>query len=86
MLLAPFYDCYQAQVKIAGGIPRSIALKPKHYQSKEEIKNRPEGRHISTEKDDWEIDWDLLKKTLNSKTKALILNSPHNPTGKVFTQ
>ena len=26
------------------------------------------------------------QKTLNNKTKALILNSPHNPTGKVFNQ
>ena len=85
ILLSPSYDCYQAQVKIAGGIPRSISLKPKFYDSKEEIKKR-ENFYASTDRDDWEMDWALLEKTLNEKTKAIIINSPHNPTGKVFTQ
>ena len=35
---------------------------------------------------DWSFDADELKKSITSKTKALILNSPHNPTGKVFTK
>lgn len=34
----------------------------------------------------WEVDWDLLAKRLNSKTKAILVCSVHNPTGKVFTQ
>jgi aspartate/methionine/tyrosine aminotransferase len=27
-----------------------------------------------------------LRAALNEKTKMLIINSPHNPTGKVFTR
>ncbi|KAL3849718.1 hypothetical protein ACJIZ3_011600 [Penstemon smallii] len=33
----------------------------------------------------WTLDSDKLEKSFTVKTKALVLNSPHNPTGKVFT-
>ena len=33
---------------------------------------------------DYSINWDLVKQHINSKTKAIILNSPHNPTGSVL--
>jgi len=32
----------------------------------------------------YSIDWDLVNKNLSSKTKLIILNSPHNPTGSVL--
>jgi aminotransferase len=35
---------------------------------------------------DWTFDPDELRRAFSSKTKAIILNSPHNPTGKVFTR
>ena len=34
----------------------------------------------------WTFDPKDLKAVLSSKTKLLILNSPHNPTGKCFTR
>lgn len=37
------------------------------------------------EDDEWHLNLDILKSTLNEKTKAFIMNTPHNPTGKVFT-
>ncbi|MGQ9546663.1 MAG: pyridoxal phosphate-dependent aminotransferase [Dehalococcoidia bacterium] len=33
----------------------------------------------------WDLDENELRKVVSRKTKLLILNSPHNPTGKVFT-
>ena len=33
----------------------------------------------------WELDFDCLESTLNGRSRVLILNSPHNPTGKVFS-
>jgi len=33
----------------------------------------------------FDYDWDEVKSKTNSKTKLIILNSPHNPTGKVLT-
>jgi aspartate/methionine/tyrosine aminotransferase len=35
---------------------------------------------------DWNFDPDELRRAFSSKTKAIILNSPNNPTGKVFTR
>jgi len=34
----------------------------------------------------WRFDPELLRKALGPKTKIIILNTPHNPTGKVFTR
>jgi aminotransferase len=33
----------------------------------------------------WDFDSDLLKHTFNQHTKAIIINTPNNPTGKVFS-
>jgi aspartate/methionine/tyrosine aminotransferase len=35
---------------------------------------------------DWTFDPDELRRAFSPKTKAVILNSPNNPTGKVFTR
>ncbi|MFA5195496.1 MAG: aminotransferase class I/II-fold pyridoxal phosphate-dependent enzyme, partial [Bacteroidales bacterium] len=34
---------------------------------------------------DWHIDFDELSAAFNNKTKAIIINTPNNPTGKVFS-
>ncbi len=34
---------------------------------------------------DFKIEWEKVKKLITSKTKLIIINSPHNPTAKVFT-
>ena len=32
------------------------------------------------------IDWEKVKSSINEKTKAIIINTPHNPTGYVWTK
>ncbi|KRW98636.1 Pyridoxal phosphate-dependent transferase [Pseudocohnilembus persalinus] len=85
ILLDPSYDCYAAQIQIAGGVVKSVPMKPKHLQSKQELLNK-KNRYEIGENDLWEIDFDLLKKTFNEKTRAIVINSPHNPTGKIFSE
>lgn len=34
----------------------------------------------------FDIDWDLLKDSVTPKTKAVIVNSPHNPTGRIWSR
>jgi N-succinyldiaminopimelate aminotransferase len=34
----------------------------------------------------WQFDNDELRRACTSKTKAILVNTPHNPTGKVFSQ
>lgn len=36
--------------------------------------------------DDWRIDFDELRRAITPKTKMIVVNTPHNPVGKVFTQ
>src|SRR5256714_10923874 len=35
---------------------------------------------------DWKIDHDRLRAAFNNKTRAIVVNTPHNPTGRVFTR
>ncbi len=34
---------------------------------------------------DYSVDWDAVNRMVNSKTRLIILNSPQNPSGKIFT-
>ncbi|MCM0036347.1 MAG: methionine aminotransferase [Burkholderiaceae bacterium] len=38
------------------------------------------------EKQNFSIDWNKVKEAINNKTRLLILNSPHNPTGAIFSE
>ena len=35
---------------------------------------------------DYNIDWEIVKTRISSKTKMIILNNPHNPTGSVLSK
>jgi aspartate/methionine/tyrosine aminotransferase len=35
---------------------------------------------------DWHFDREQLRRAFNRKTRAIIINTPHNPTGKVYTR
>jgi aspartate/methionine/tyrosine aminotransferase len=45
-----------------------------------------EARYVSLRPPDWRFDPDELRRAFTPRTKAIILNSPNNPTGKVFTK
>jgi aminotransferase len=42
-------------------------------------------RYVTLHEPDWHIDFDELRSAFGPRTRGLVLNSPHNPTGKVFT-
>src|SRR3954470_5173916 len=41
---------------------------------------------VPLERPNWTLDLDRLARTFTKKTKAIVLNTPHNPTGRVFTR
>ena len=43
-------------------------------------------RYVTLREPNWSFDPDELAAAFNDKTKAIIINTPNNPTGKVFTR
>jgi aminotransferase len=43
-------------------------------------------RHVRLHEPDWTIDEAELRAAFSDKTRAIIVNTPHNPTGKVFSR
>ncbi len=43
-------------------------------------------RYVTLHEPDWSFDPDELRAAVTPRTRALVLNSPHNPTGKVFSR
>ncbi|MGX5202244.1 methionine aminotransferase [Aliikangiella sp. IMCC44632] len=42
-------------------------------------------RHIELLAPSFNIDWDRVAQAINHKTRAIIINSPHNPTGSILS-
>jgi aspartate/methionine/tyrosine aminotransferase len=42
--------------------------------------------YVRLREPDWQFDPEELKQAFNSRTRAIVINSPNNPTGKVFTR
>jgi aminotransferase len=43
-------------------------------------------RYVPLEAPHWRFDPDVLRAAFNEKTKAIVVNTPHNPTGRVLTR
>ena len=43
-------------------------------------------RYVTLHEPEWSIDPDELRAAFGPRTRGIVVNSPHNPTGKVFTR
>lgn len=75
IVFEPAYDAYVPDILMAGAIPRFVTLHPPVVAS-------PAGEPTGSSR--WTFDKDALHNAFNSRTRAIIVNTPHNPTGKVF--
>ena len=70
--LEPAFDIYIAQAEMAGA-----TLKTVPYRVRVDA---------TTGEKEWYVDLDELRAAFSARTKMFLLNTPHNPTGKVFTR
>jgi kynurenine aminotransferase len=75
ILFEPFFDQYISNIKMAGG---KLVFVP--------LCQPPNGAAEETSSADWTLDPKELEKATSPKTKMLVLNTPHNPIGKIFSR
>jgi aminotransferase len=75
VIFEPFYENYGPDAILSGATPRYVTLHAPDPSA------APGSRGA-----DWSFDPDELAAAFNEKTKAIIINTPNNPTGKVFAR
>ena len=71
VVFEPFYENYGPDAILSGATPRFVKMRPPDPQN---------------ENSTWSFDERELAAAFGPHTKAIILNTPNNPTGKVFTR
>ena len=76
IVFEPFYENYGPDAILSGATPRYVTLHPS-------TPGHGESLRAAT---GWTFDPDELAAAFNDRTKAIIINTPNNPTGKVFSR
>jgi L-glutamine---4-(methylsulfanyl)-2-oxobutanoate aminotransferase len=75
VIFEPFYENYGPDAILSGATPRYVTL------------HEPDpSAPADSLRADWTFDPDELAAAFNNRTKAIIINTPNNPTGKVFSR
>jgi aminotransferase len=75
IVFEPFYENYGPDAILSGASPRFVRLR-----------NLPAEAPGAKAGPDWAFDPDELKAAFCNRTRAIVINSPNNPTGKVFSR
>ncbi|RMZ88789.1 hypothetical protein DV736_g4000, partial [Chaetothyriales sp. CBS 134916] len=75
IVFEPFFDQYLSNIEMPGGTIRYVPMRPPK-----------DGTTRTSSASNWTIDWDVLERTFNDKTKMIVINTPHNPVGKVLSR
>ncbi len=74
IVFEPFYENYGPDAILSGAAPRYVTL------------HEPDSAAPAGSPAVWWFDPDELAAAFNERTKAIIINTPNNPTGKVFSR
>ncbi|KAG0151640.1 hypothetical protein CROQUDRAFT_651076 [Cronartium quercuum f. sp. fusiforme G11] len=74
ILMEPFFDQYIRNITFAGGKPVYVPLRPPTIASHKNVSSKA-----------WTLNLEELRAVITPKSKIIILNTPHNPIGKVFS-
>ncbi|KAG8414080.1 arylformamidase, variant 2 [Metarhizium acridum] len=75
IIFEPFFDQYISNIEMPGG---KIVYVPMHPPES--------GATKTSSAADWTIDFAELEKAITPRTKMIVLNTPHNPVGKVYSR
>jgi aspartate/methionine/tyrosine aminotransferase len=83
IVFEPFYENYGPDSILSGAKPRFVSLRPPTRTGQSPVSTSP----VSAPTDgEWTFDAQELREAFQPETKAIIVNTPNNPTGKVFTR
>ncbi|KAK9476979.1 pyridoxal phosphate-dependent transferase [Lipomyces japonicus] len=75
IVFEPFFDQYISNIELPGGKVVYVPLIP------------PVDDDVKTASSaEWKIDFDELRSKISARTKMIVINTPHNPVGKVFSR
>ncbi len=72
----PYYDAYAALVARAGGVHRTVPL--------HRVTGERSGADAPLISGSWAVDPDELRAAVGDRTRIILVNTPHNPTGAVL--
>jgi len=75
IVFEPFFDQYISNIEMPGGKVVYVPMLPPK-----------DGATKTTSAGDWTIDFKALEAAVTPRTRMLVINTPHNPVGKVFNK
>ncbi|KIH90782.1 kynurenine aminotransferase [Sporothrix brasiliensis 5110] len=75
IIFEPFFDQYISNIEIPGG---KIVYVPMHPPA--------DGADRTSSAGEWTVNFEELERAVTPRTKMIVINTPHNPVGKVFSK